>query len=73
MRASEIAYPWRGYRYVVAGLAPGKYKIHAGTDLDADGFFCEAGDWCGDYGGATPVYVPVAAGAHVTGIDVTLR
>ena len=73
VRASAIAYPWDGYRYLLAGLAPGSYKVHAGTDLDADGFFCEAPDWCGDYGGSPPVYVPVAAGARVGGIDVTLK
>ena len=73
VRASAIAYPWDGYRYLLAGLQPGSYKVHAGTDLNADGFFCQAPDWCGDHGGSPPVYVPVAAGAHVGGIDVTLK
>jgi serine protease len=68
VRGSAVAEPGEGFRYAFR-LPPGDYLIHAGTDLDDDGFFCEAADWCGDYGGATPTAVHVSAGQWVDGID----
>ena len=62
-----------GYRFALRGILPGTYRIRAGTDLDRDGFFCEAADWCGNYGGAVPGTVVVTAGGVTTGADVTLR
>jgi serine protease len=73
VKASTMALPEDGYRYVFADLKPGSYVIHAGTDLDSDGFFCEANDWCGDHGGATPADIDVTAGSRVRGVDIVLR
>jgi serine protease len=69
VRASAVAEPLEGFRFALRGLPPGDYVVHAGTDLDADGFFCETPDWCGDYGGAVPATVPVGPGEWVDGID----
>jgi serine protease len=68
--ASALAFPETGYRYVFEGVAAGDYVVHAGTDNDRDGFFCEAGDACGDYGGSPPVPFHVADGQRRTAIDV---
>ena len=66
------AYPWDGYRYVLMDVPPGTYTLTAGTDLDADGFFCEGPDWCGDYGGGSPETVVVPEGGRVGGIDIRI-
>jgi serine protease len=70
---SSLALPETGYRFTLRGIAPGTYRIRAGTDLDRDGFFCEAPDWCGDYGGAVPGTVTVTSGQVTTGADVELK
>ncbi len=70
---SAVAVPQTGYRYAFRGLPAGTYKIRAGTDLDHDGFFCEAADWCGDYGGTVPGTVTVTANQVTTGADVVLK
>ncbi len=67
-----FASPLDGFRYVFPDLPPGDYVIHAGTDFDADGFFCEAGDWCGDYAGAPGGVVTLPPGGHAQGVDVLL-
>ncbi len=38
------------------GVAPGRYRLVAGTDLDGDGRICEPGEACGRY----PVYADAA-------------
>jgi serine protease len=74
VRASGFAHSWQGWRYVLKDLPAGEYTVMAGTDLDDDGFFCEAPDLCGRHGGfATPVEVVVPAGATVGGIDVRIE
>lgn len=70
---SAIAVPQTGYRYTFRGLPVGTYKIRAGTDLDHDGFFCEAPDWCGDYGGTVPGTVTVNPNQVTTGADVVIK
>jgi serine protease len=37
----------RGYLFTTTPVAPGKYQIIAGTDLDNDGFICDIEDACG--------------------------
>jgi serine protease len=68
VRASGIAQPIDGYRFALTGLAPGTYTLHAGTDLDGDGFFCEPGDFCGD----SATTVVVTAGGRTTA-DVAIH
>ncbi len=70
---SGLAIAETGYRFALRGIAPGTYRIRAGTDLDRDGFFCEAADWCGNYGGVVPGTLPVTSGQVTTGADVVLR
>lgn len=69
------ASPARGYRYWFTSLAPAPYKLMAGSDLDGDGFFCEASDCCGWYGGpseADAAVVQVASDSVFPGADVRL-
>jgi hypothetical protein len=68
VRASAVAEPLEGFRFALR-VPPGTYRLHGGTDLDADGFFCEPPDWCGDLGGATPIVGEVGPGARVEGLD----
>jgi serine protease len=70
---SAIAAPQSGYHYALRGLPAGTYKVRAGTDLDHDGFFCEAPDWCGNYGGTVPGTVTVHANQVTTGADVVIK
>lgn len=70
---SGVAVAETGYRFALRELLPGRYRVHAGTDLDHDGFFCEAPDWCGDFGGAVPAKVDVTGGQAATGIDIELK
>jgi serine protease len=35
------------YAYTFTGVAPGRYYVFAGTDLNNDGFICDAGEACG--------------------------
>jgi len=52
-RGRAFAYPEFGYRYWIRKLPASVYRLQAGEDLDADGFFCEAADACGWLGGPT--------------------
>ena len=76
-RRKAYAMPEFGYRYWFRGLPAADYRIQAGEDLDADGFFCEIGDACGWHGGATrddAVVVPYVPGSPaIEGLTVTLR
>lgn len=62
----------QGYRYVFEGVAPDSYTVRAGTDLDGDGFFCEVGDACGNFGGTPATAFAVPSGTRVTGVDLVL-
>ena len=73
VRATALADPAHGFRYAFLGLSPGTYTITAGTDLDNDGFFCEAPDWCGSFGGTPATQIVVGAGDVVLGTNVTIR
>jgi serine protease len=37
------------YSYAIPQLKPGTYTLYAGTDMDNDGFICDAGEACGSY------------------------
>ncbi len=73
VRASALADGAHGFRYAFHGLAPATYVVTAGTDLDRDGFFCEAGDWCGSFGGTPAAPIVANAGDVLTGKNVTIK
>lgn len=61
--------PVRGtYQYQFAGVANGRYRIAAGTDLNYDGRLCDAGEACGHYGGQVPVILDVRR--NESGLDI---
>ncbi len=74
--AHGVASAAYGYRYWFPSLPSGDFQIEAGQDLDGDGFFCEAGDACGWYGGPTEAEAETirreVRDTH-RGIDVILR
>jgi serine protease len=67
----------RGYREMVpsggvylfsfAGIPAGNYLLFAGTDMDNDIYFCNAGEACGTYSN-----VPLQVNSNRTGIDFTV-
>lgn len=57
-----------GYAFTTPDIAPGKYQIVAGTDLDDDGDICDIEDACG----FSPDLVPVAPGQDTPDIDFVL-
>ena len=58
----------QAYAFTTPALAPGKYQIIAGTDLDDDGFICDIEDACG----SDPELVTVVPGRNTRGIDFVL-
>jgi serine protease len=58
----------QAYAFTTPPLAPGKYEIIAGTDLDDDGAICEMEDACG----SNPKWVTVISGQNTPGIDFLL-
>jgi serine protease len=56
------------YAFTAPPLAPGRYQIVAGTDLDGDGTICEREDACGN----SPELVTVLSGQNTSGIDFVL-
>ncbi len=73
VRATALADGAHGFRYAFHGLAAGTYTVTAGTDLDNDGFFCEAPDWCGSFGGTTATPLVVEPGDVLLGTNVTIK
>jgi serine protease len=70
-RALATATADHAYRYVMLTLRPGVYVVRGGEDANGDGFFCQAGDACGWYGGTShETAAPVLVDLGVTpGID----
>jgi len=57
------------YSYTFSGVAPGSYRVAAGTDSDNDGSICDPGEACGRYPLLTdPAAVDVTNG-DLSGID----
>lgn len=57
------------YSYTFSGVAPGSYRVAAGTDSDNDGSICDPGEACGRYPLLTdPAAVDVTIG-DLSGID----
>jgi serine protease len=54
-----------GYAFSMPPVAPGRYQVIAGTDLDDDGFICDIEDACGF--AAEPV--TIRPGVETSGID----
>jgi serine protease len=59
----------QGYTFATPPVAPGKYQIVAGTDLDDDGFICDIEDACG----FSPGLLTVRSGQDTPDIDFVLR
>jgi serine protease len=59
----------QGYTFATPPVAPGKYQIVAGTDLDNDGFICDIEDACG----FSPGLFTVRSGQDTPDIDFVLR
>ncbi len=58
----------QGYAFTTDTVAPGKYQIIAGTDLDDDGFICDVEDACG----SSPEPVTIRSGRDTPDIDFVL-
>ena len=58
----------QAYTFTTPSLAPGRYQIIAGTDLDDDGYICDIEDACG----SNPELVTVVSGRNTSGIDFLL-
>jgi serine protease len=58
----------QGYTFATPPVAPGKYQIVAGTDLDDDGFICDIEDACG----FSPGLFTVRSGQDTPDIDFVL-
>ena len=58
----------QGYTFATPRVAPGKYQIVAGTDLDNDGFICDIEDACG----FSPGLFTVRSGQDTPNIDFVL-
>jgi serine protease len=76
LRGLSMASATCGYRWRMTGLPAVSVRIRAGEDLDDDGFYCEASDPCGWYGGTTEedaAIVPVNPTGVTDGLDVFVR
>lgn len=58
------------YPFALTDLPAGRYLVGAGTDLNNDGFICDAGEACGGYDALDMLReIELGAGGAVTGID----
>ncbi len=75
-RSLSVACAMCDYRFWLRGLPPAQYHLKAGEDLDADGFFCQPGEFCGWFGGPTEADAQpvgfVEGEEPVTDLDVQL-
>ncbi|WP_158007586.1 S8 family serine peptidase [Marinobacter sp. X15-166B] len=61
---AEVAAEQGEYRFSFAGVAPGRYFVVAGTDMDNNGIICENGEACAEYPvNGFPEPVSIAAGS----------
>lgn len=63
--------PQPPYAYSFSGVAPGRYYVVAGTDLNSDGFICDAGEACGAYPSLDQLGEVVVSGANVVNTNFT--
>jgi serine protease len=54
------------YAYTFTAVPNGKYHVFAGTDLNNDGFICDAGEACGGHPSLDQLGELVVSGANVT-------
>ncbi|MCU7916802.1 MAG: S8 family peptidase [Candidatus Thiodiazotropha sp. (ex Epidulcina cf. delphinae)] len=57
--------------YSFSGVGSGDYLIIAGSDMDMDGFICDAGESCGAYSTVSQPSVVTVGSSDVTGRDFT--
>ncbi|MCU7905979.1 MAG: S8 family peptidase [Candidatus Thiodiazotropha sp. (ex Epidulcina cf. delphinae)] len=60
-----------GANYSFSQVGPGDYLIIAGSDMDMDGFICDAGESCGAYSTVSQPSVITVGSTNVTGRDFT--
>jgi serine protease len=58
-----------GYAYRFTGVAPGRYYVFAGTDLNNDGFICDAGEACGGNPTLDRLAEVVVSNANLTNLN----
>src|SRR5690606_96043 len=61
-----------GY-FVFNGVAPGNYRLYAGSDIDVDGLICGAGETCGAYPSLGAEQIIRITDRNVTGRDFLLN
>jgi len=59
--------------FVFNGVAPGNYRLYAGSDIDVDGFVCGAAETCGAYPSAGAEQIINITDRNVTGRDFLLN
>jgi serine protease len=57
--------------YSFSDVASGNYLIYAGSDMDMDGFICDAGESCGAYATAAQPSVVTVESSDVTELNFT--
>lgn len=68
---SFAALPDGSYR--VTGLAPGRYNLVAGSDIDADNLVCDSAETCGEYPILGAPQAVVITNTNVTGINIPVQ
>ncbi len=61
-----------GY-FVFNGVAPGNYRLYAGSDIDVDGFVCGAAETCGAYPSAGAEQIINITDRSISGRDFLLN
>lgn len=54
--------------YTIGGVAAGNYRVIAGSDIDVDGFLCQAGETCGAYPSIGAMQT-ISVNANTSGIN----
>src|SRR5690606_13341453 len=59
--------------FIFKKVAPGSYRIYAGSDIDVDELICGAGETCGAYPTTGSVQIIEVSDSNVTGINFLLN
>lgn len=59
--------------FVFNGVAPGNYRLYAGSDIDVDGFVCGAAETCGAYPSAGAEQIIRITDRSISGRDFLLN